>query len=424
MNITLTILLWATYILSLYFTIFWFIVFIEQKGFFKKEKRKKIKLAKSPFVSILIPAYNEEEVIQSTIKSVLNLNYPKNRLEVIVINDGSTDKTQHKVQALIKEDRGKKIILLNQKNQGKAKSLNNALKIAKGEFFACLDADSYVEKDTLTKMLVLYEKENDPDLTIVTPAMKVKKPKNLIQKLQRVEYILTLFVSRLMSRLDCIYVAPGPFSLYRKKTIIDMGGFEVGNLTEDQEIAYRAQKHQYKIKQCYNAYVYTIAPKTAKELYKQRDRWFKGGLINALKYRKLLWNRDYGDFGMMQMTINLLMFFLSMSAITLFSYYIIIPLFKNLKNLYLVRFDIIPYIKDMSFNFNILNFDFGKLVILFLLFIITFILFYLSHKNAREKIRRHGTLYLIPYFLVYYIAMSMIVVVTIFELMIGKRQKW
>ena len=136
------------------------------------------------------------------------------------------------------------------------------MKIAKGEFFACLDADSYVEKDTLTKMLVLYEKENDPDLTIVTPAMKVKKPKNLIQKLQRVEYILTLFVSRLMSRLDCIYVAPGPFSLYRKKTIIDMGGFEVGNLTEDQEIAYRAQKHQYKIKQCYNAYVYTIAPKT------------------------------------------------------------------------------------------------------------------------------------------------------------------
>jgi len=142
------------------------------------------KLKKYPFVSVLVPAFNEGEVVKETILSVLNLDYPEDNLEVIVINDGSTDNTRKVVEEVVNDHKYRNIILINQENQGKAASLNNALKIAKGEFFSCLDADSFVDKFTLKKMLALYE-DNDSDLAIVTPALKVARPSSIIQKFQR-----------------------------------------------------------------------------------------------------------------------------------------------------------------------------------------------------------------------------------------------
>ena len=424
MNLPLTILLWITYLISLYFTIFWIIIFITSRFALKKQEIKRIHLKKNPYVSVIIPAYNEEDTIEMTINSVLNLNYPKNKLEIIVVNDGSTDKTGKVVKGVIAKNKGR-IILINQKNKGKAASLNNALKISKGEFFACLDADSSVEPKTLRKMLRLYEKENDDDLIIVTPALKVKEPKTLLQRLQRLEYLISLFIARLMSHLDCIYVAPGPFSLYRKKDIIKLGGFDEENLTEDQEIAYRAQKYHYKIKQCYNAYVHTVAPHNLKGLYKQRNRWFKGSLHNLIKYRKLVLNKTYGDFGVMQTSINILIFFLCTATIFFISYYLIMPIFKGLRNLYLVGFDIMPYLKDLfRFTFNILAVDFEKVLILYFVLIITTAVIFIAYKNANERITKKSLFVLIPYFLFYYIILSFISVVVMLELFLSKKQKW
>ena len=424
MNTVLSIILWLTYLLSLYFSIFWFIVFLDQRTNFKNQDKKKAKLKKCPFVSVLIPAFNEEEVIKETIKSVLDLDYPKDKLEIIVINDGSTDNTKQEVEGLIDKYKDRNIILINQENQGKAASLNNALKIARGEFFSCLDADSFVDKDTLKKMLALYE-SNDSDLTIVTPALKVAKPYSLIQKFQRLEYIVAMFVARLMSYLDCIYVAPGPFSLYRTEIIRKLGGFDAGNLTEDQEIAYRVQKHHYKIKQCHDAYVHTIAPRNIQELYRQRNRWYKGSLINIVKYRKLMWNRRYGDFGIMQMSINLLVFLLCSTALFFLAYFLVWPFFKNIYNLYLIGFDIIPYLRDiMDFDLSILSMNIPIIMIISFLFIISIMIFYLAHRNANERIRKYGILYLIPYYLVYYLILSFMAVVIIVQVAIGKKQKW
>ena len=263
---------WFAYIASIYFMVFWFMTFFEKRHEFKSEECEEQKITKFPFVSVLIPAYNEEVHISETIDSVLNLNYPSDRYEIIVINDGSSDNTKQKVQEMMEKNPERSITLIDQHNQGKANSLNNALKISKGEFFACLDADSYVGSESLRRQLYIYEKEDDPHLVIVTPAMKVRNPKKLIEKFQRIEYLSMMFMGRLMSHIDCVYVAPGPFSLYRTSIIKTLGGFDPNSLTEDQEIAYRAQTNHYRIKHCYNAYVYTATPKKIGHLMKQRNR--------------------------------------------------------------------------------------------------------------------------------------------------------
>lgn len=424
MNIVLTVLLWITYLLSLYIIVYWLIIFFTKKEDFTVKEEKKIHLSRFPFVSILVPAFNEEDTIIAVLENILKMDYPKNKFEIIVINDGSTDQTKEKVKKFIKRNKIFKIKLINQENQGKAQSLNNALKTARGEFFACLDADSFVEHKTLKKMLKMYEEEGK-GLAIATPAMKVKAPKTFLQKVQWLEYLVSLFIARLMSHLDCIFVAPGPFSLYRTRIIKKLGGFDRGNITEDQEIAYRAQKHHYKIKQCYNGYVYTIAPKNLSELYKQRNRWLKGTFLNILKYKKMIWNKKYGDFGIMQMSINIIIFFVSIVTIFFFSLYVLKPVYTFIKNLYLINFDIRPFIVDLTnFKFVFLSFDLEKIVILYLLLLLSFTVIYFSHINANEKFKKKDIFSLLTYFLVYYLIMSFIVVVMFFELLVEKKHKW
>ena len=424
MNTILTILLWITYILSLYIIVYLLIIFITKRDKIIIETKKKIHISRFPFVSILIPSFNEQDTIIKTLKSVINLDYPKNKLEIIVINDGSKDKTKEMVDEFIKNNKEFKIKLINQKNQGKAQSMNNALKILKGEFFACLDADSSVDSKTLKKMLTIYEEE-DKNLAIVTPAMKVKSPKTFLQKIQWIEYLVSLFIGRLLGYMDCIYVAPGPFSLYRTEIIKKMGNFDTHTITEDQEIAYRAQKHHYKIKQCYNGYVYTIAPSNLRMLYKQRNRWLKGGFLNIIKYKKLIWNKKYGDFGIMQMSINLIVFFISLTTLFFFGFYVLKPLYEFIRNVYLVNFDIMPFITNLTnVKFVFLNLDVEKMIILYLLLAISFVIIHLSHKNANERFKKKSIFALLGYFLIYYAIMSFIILIIFFELLIEKKHKW
>lgn len=416
--------LWFAYLLSLFFAVFWFITFWEHRGSLKAEESKKQGLNEFPFVSIIIPAYNEEKHITLTLESVLSLNYPKDKYEIIVVNDGSKDNTKKKVEDLIKQHRDRKIIFINQKNQGKATSLNNGLKKVKGEFFACLDADSYVEKDTLQRMLALYEREKDENLAIVTPAMRVNSPKTLLQKFQRIEYLISMFMARLMSRLNCIYVAPGPFSLYRTSIIKKLGGFDVKSLTEDQEIAYRTQKHHYKLRHCYNAYVHTSAPPNLKKLFKQRNRWYKGGIFNLIKYREMIWNKCYGDFGIIQMTSNIAIFVLGAITISSFSYYVIWPILKLIHKLAFINFNIIPFIKAWRFTGSLLDINVTLVMVLGLMLCLAAAIFYVSHKNAKEKINPKSILTVILYFFVYYLILSVIELVVFMEVIGGRKQKW
>lgn len=424
MNITLSIILWITYVVSLYFSVFLILVYFEKKELFKKEKQE-LKLNSYPYITIIIPAYNEEDSITKTLESVYNIKYPKEKLEVIIVNDGSTDNTKEKINKFIKNKNN--FTLISHSNIGKAASLNIALKQTKGEYFACLDADSFVEPLTLIKQLKIFEKENDPKLSIITPAMKVYKPKNILQKIQWIEYLVIILIARITSHLDSLYVAPGPFSLYKTDTVKKIGCFDEQNITEDQEIAYRMQQNQYKIKQCPDGYVYTVAPNKLIQFYKQRRRWYLGSILCMYQYKKIIANKKYGDFGLMQMIKNLSGFLLSITGIGIAIYLILVPITRWIKNLILIDFSLIPYFSNIKLNISPLTFlmlDFKKGILILSLFFIGAFFFYQAHNNAKEKILKKGWVPIIPYFMFYYLLKGGILLVSIFEFLKEKKIKW
>ncbi len=422
MNPLLDVLLWITYFISLYFSIFLFLVYLDKHSLFSQERSQQ-GLPRFPLISVIVPAYNEEKTIVRTLQSIAGLDYPPEKLEVVIVNDGSTDGTLKKIQEYIQDQPSFRCI--SQENKGKAAALNRALQGIKGEFFACLDADSFVERLTLKKMLSFYFRQNDARLAIVTPAMKVDAPQNLLQKVQWLEYIVMILFGRITSHLDSLYVAPGPFSLYRTDIIRQLGGFDENSITEDQEIAYRIQQHQYTIKQCFDGYVYTTAPSKLQAFYRQRRRWYLGSMACIVKYRKMIGNTKYGDFGMMQLVKNLAGYFLAITGISIFAYLLLRPFFDKIRSLFLVQFQLAPYLKNFHWNITLLDvllMDYFKGFIVVVLLMVGAFFFYAAHKNAKEKMAAFGWIPILPYFVFYYLVKGSILLFSIVQF--HKSKKW
>ncbi len=417
MNPVVNILIWITYFISLYFVIFWFLVFLDG-GIRNKETKK---LSKFPLVTIVIPAYNEEKRIKGTIESVLKLNYPKNKLEFIIVNDGSTDKTEHVARALIKDNKKFSIKLINQENKGKGAALNTALGISKGEFFVCLDADSFVGKDALKKILPHFNKKS---VAAVLPLLKVQKPKKLLQKMQWFEYLVNMFYKRLMSKLDCVHVSPGPFSVYRKNILKKIGGFDEENLTEDLEVTLRLQNHHYRIIQLLDSDVYTVAPNSLAGLYKQRRRWYKGSIYNALRYRNMMFNKKYGDFGLIQMPIIIIAGIIAVILITSFVYYSFKPSLDYIYNMKFIGFDFMTLLKNFVFNFHILDINYTAVLVAIVMLVISIVILVNSHIYTREKIVKYGLFSLVVYLLFYFLLLGVIWIGIAMEMLLGIKQKW
>ncbi|MHA1859724.1 MAG: glycosyltransferase [Candidatus Asgardarchaeia archaeon] len=261
----------------------------------------------TPIVSVVIPAYNEEKDLPATMKSILNLNYPRDKLDIIIVDDGSTDRTYEIAKAY--ERYGVRVF--RQPNRGKAAALNYGLRYARGEFIATMDVDSFVESNIIYKLLAYFD---SPKVGAVTPAVKVKEDGTLLNSLQKYEYLYIIFIRRLQSFIDSVQVTPGPFSMFRASALREVGGFDENSIVEDNEIALNLQKHNYIIRTALNAEVITIVPRTLKDLIKQRIRWHRGGLHNAWKYRSIF-RPSYGDLGLFLLPLNIFYFILLFLAL-------------------------------------------------------------------------------------------------------------
>ena len=411
------IVVWIVYLVLLYLIVFWILVFLENQIVEKEEK-----IEKFPLVSIVIPAYNEEKNITDTLKSVINLDYPKNKLEIIVVNDGSKDNTEKIVKNFINEHQNYNIKVYTQKNAGKGAALNKAIKISKGEFFTPFDADSVVKKDALKKIIPHF---NNKDVAIVLPLMKVRNPKNFIEKLQWCEYLINLFYKRLMGILDCVSVAPGPFSVYRKKVLEEVGGFDINNLTEDLEVTLKIQRKNYKVVQLYSTEVYTKVPDNFKAFYKQRNRWYKGTMINAFNFKKMAFNKKYGDFGIIQMPRLLLEGVLVVASFSIILYsQVLNPLIQKINILSKIDFNFMFQIKQVISNFNFLDLEYANIFLGLAVLILAISLIVFAHKEAKEPLKKHGIISLISYMLLYGMIASIILVFVFVDLIRGKVQKW
>lgn len=415
---TLQIVVWVLFFIGLYILVFWLITFIENFNLRPKEKR----LKKYPKVTVAIPAYNEQESIKDTLLSVIGLDYPSQKLEVIVVNDGSVDDTAKIVERFILEHGGYDIKLINQKNAGKGEALNKALYSCAGEYFTCLDADSFVASDALKKMLVRFE---DRDVAVVLPLMKIKNPTTLIERLQWSEYLINFFYKSLMSFLNCVHVAPGPFSVYKKDVLIKIGGFASNNLTEDLEVSLRVQKAHYRIVQVLNTEVYTNAPKSLSSFYKQRNRWYKGTMINMFNYKWMVFNKKYGDFGMLQMPRVFISGFLAVTLISLALYrFVFKSLFVKINNWASVNFDFLELLSQTRLNFNWIGLNFTNVFFALVSIILGGFIIWYAHKHTKERLLRYGIFSLPAYLLLYSMLVSGVWIGVFVEMLFGKRQRW
>ena len=324
--------------LCLYFEVFLLISFFD----YKKDKDGKLPESTEnyPTVTITVPVFNEERTVSRTIDSILSLDYPKNKLEIFIVDDGSTDNTWSFVQ---KFKDNPQIKLFKKENGGKFTVLNYAIEHSKSDLLGCLDADSFVKQDALKIIVSHFMK--DKDIMAVTPSVKIYQPNNFIRHIQSNEYDLGVFRKEIQSRLGAIYVTPGPFSFYKKEVFKTIGVFKHAHMTEDMEIAMRMQKNHLKIENAYDAIVYTVGPDTIKKLHKQRVRWIYGFIKNSIDYKEFFFNKKYKHLGM---------FFMPLSAITIF-----LSLFYFFKTL----FKIIHYIfvKILEFSFSGLNIHFKSM---------------------------------------------------------------
>lgn len=411
------IIIWIVYFLLLYLMIFWLLVFVEE-GVGDKERT----LTKTPLVTIAIPAWNEGQRAIDTLISALSLNYPHEKTEIIVVNDGSTDNTQELLETFIANSK-RKITLINQENKGKGAALNYAAKISKGEIFIPFDADSLIKDDALQKLLPVFEDSND--IAAVLPLMKVWQPKTFMQRIQWAEYMVNLFYKKLMSHLDCVSVAPGPFSAYRKTHFLAVGGFDEHNLTEDLDISLRLQKNHYKLVQVFTTEVYTKAPSTFKAFYNQRNRWYKGTFLNAIKYKNMAFNKKYGDFGLIQMPRLLLESIVVILIVGLVLYSnIIIPLWSKINTLYFSNFNIIPGIQWGIQHFTFIDVNYTNVFYTITLMIFAAFLLYYAHKSCKEPLTKEGYLVIPSYLLLYGILASIVLVGVFIDLARGKKQRW
>lgn len=254
-----------------------------------------------PSVAVIVPCWNEAATISGTCDSLLALSYPKEKLEIILVNDGSTDDTRNVVARFAEHPQ---IHIIHKENGGKHTALNAGIAVTQAEFIGCLDADSFVEPDALREIVPCF---SEAKVAAVTAAMSVHHPKNLLQHMQHVEYVLGIALRHAIASVNGLYVTPGPFSFYRHSVIKELGGFRYGHQTEDMEMALRIQRAGYSIENAPRARVYTKSPNTLMKLVKQRTRWTTGFLRNVTgEYRSLIGNRQYGALGMLMLPTGLL----------------------------------------------------------------------------------------------------------------------
>lgn len=281
-----------------------------------------------PSVTYIVPAYNEEEHVADAIRSLLNQDYPEEKLHVIAVNDGSEDKTLQEMKKFEDEIR-----IIDKENTGKASSMNYALQRVDTDLVGCMDADSFPVENFVRSMVGYFEEDG---VKGVTPAMKVFNPTTWPEKIMWAEFIYNVFLRKMFSLFDSQWVMPGPGSLYDTETIKELGGWDEQTPTEDMEIAFRMFKNGAKLKNSTNAYVDTESPSTWRGVFRQRMRWYRGYIQNCIQYKELWFNPKYGNLGTIVIPFNafwtLLMFFMvghmifrvSDSAFQLFKTYMLV----------------------------------------------------------------------------------------------------
>ena len=242
-------------------------------------------------VSIIIPAFNEGEVITHAIQSLLQLDYPA--YEVIVVDDGSTDDTFAIARRSEGAASGVEVRVLTKRNGGKASALNAGIARSKHPFVMCMDADSWVEPGTLKAAMQHFQ---DPTIGAVAGNVKVANRENMLTRLQALEYIEGLNMPRrAQGFIAAVNIVPGPVGVFRRDALEEVNGYDTDTFAEDADLTLKMITSGWKIVYEDLAVTWTQAPKRTIDLIQQRYRWTRG-ILQALKKRKSVYWHPFPDF--------------------------------------------------------------------------------------------------------------------------------
>jgi cellulose synthase/poly-beta-1,6-N-acetylglucosamine synthase-like glycosyltransferase/peptidoglycan/xylan/chitin deacetylase (PgdA/CDA1 family) len=244
-----------------------------------------------PSVTVLIPAHNEESVIVQTVTSVLLSDLQG--LRIIVVDDGSTDKTGELLDANFSHE--PRVHIIHQVNRGKAAGLNLAMSLADTEIVVTIDADTEIETDAISKLLRHF---SDPKVGAVAGNVKVGNRSRWLTRWQALEYITSQNMEkRAFDLLNCITVVPGALGAWRKKAIEAAGGITADTVAEDADLTIAIRRLGWRVTYDEEAIAWTEAPETAGQLIRQRFRWTFGTLQSCWKHGDTLFRPKYGTLG-------------------------------------------------------------------------------------------------------------------------------
>ncbi len=249
-----------------------------------KKPTYSLPLEQKPLVSILVPCYNEEKVIKASIESLLNQTYPK--IEILVIDDGSSDDTFLIAKNMQMHNARHKLKAYTKTNAGKAQALNYGIEKAQGELFLAVDADSKLSPDAVELMVEYFK---DPETGAVAGSVYVTNTDTLWTKLQALEYVQGLnLVRNGQAFFKLVNIIPGPIGMFRKSAVKGIGRYTDDTYAEDCDLTLRLIEAGYKIDYEIDAISYTEAPESLLDLLKQRYRWTRGILQSILKHKRKL----------------------------------------------------------------------------------------------------------------------------------------
>jgi cellulose synthase/poly-beta-1,6-N-acetylglucosamine synthase-like glycosyltransferase len=252
----------------------------------QKHRKKSFPEERLPYFSIVVPVKNEEHVIDRLLTSLSILNYPLNKREIIIVEDGSTDKTRDICLNYAKENANVKVLNKPLSN-GKPSALNFGLAHAKGDVVAIFDADNVPAHDALLAVVEYFE---DPKVAAVQGrTMSINSKENMLT--QFISYEEAVWCEAYLRGKDVLNLfvhLKGSCQFIRRNVLEQLKGFDEAVLSEDMEISARLVENNYKIRYASDVVAWQESPSNLKTLFKQRTRWFRGTMEVAFKYGRLM----------------------------------------------------------------------------------------------------------------------------------------
>ena len=284
--------------------VFMYVLMIREKRAENLRNYAPIDPLTAPAVSIIVPAYNEEVNIVRTISNLKEQDYPS--LKIYLVDDGSKDNTLQRVREVFEND--DKVVIISKKNGGKASALNYGIAACSTDYIVCVDADTQLYKDAVSKLMKHFIADKTGKLGAVAGNVKVGNQRNMLTYWQAIEYTTSQNFDRMAySNINAITVIPGAIGAFRKDVLEAVGGFTTDTLAEDCDLTMSINEHGYLIENENYAVAMTEAPESLRQFIKQRIRWCFGVMQTFWKHRASLFAPSKGGFGMWAMP-NMLIF--------------------------------------------------------------------------------------------------------------------